>query len=260
MGAARDARRRAARACRTSCAGCGSRTSRTSTSAFRGEAAHAVERAVEWVERAAARPDARSAATCSRAPRVSRCCAALVARAAALLRDPRQPRPRDQPRPVRRSGRFVRELEPATLLSDEGVTIEVRGRRVYIAGADPRSRWARSRPQPRDLAVSRDEADLRILIAHYPAPRRPASGGRLRPRRRRPHARRPDLPPVPGRQAAARASARAVHARALPPARRDHCTSPPGSGRRSCRFASRRGPRRRSWCYKEMRWARESQD
>jgi hypothetical protein len=61
------------------------------------------------------------------------------------------------------------ELEPATLLSDEGVTIEVRGRRVYIAGADPRSRWARSRPQPADLAVGRDEADLRILIVHIPA-------------------------------------------------------------------------------------------
>jgi uncharacterized protein len=60
------------------------------------------------------------------------------------------------------------ELEPATLLSDEGVTIELRGRRVYIAGADPRSRWVRARKQPGDLAVPRDEADLRILIAHYP--------------------------------------------------------------------------------------------
>src|SRR5207237_4884853 len=63
---------------------------------------------------------------------------------------------------------FLRELEPATLLSDEGVTIDVRGRRVYIAGADPRSRWAKTRPQPGDLAVPREEADVRILIAHYP--------------------------------------------------------------------------------------------
>jgi predicted MPP superfamily phosphohydrolase len=40
---------------------------------------------------------------------------------------------------------------------------------VYIAGADPRSLWARKRrPQPRELAVSPEAADLRILIAHYP--------------------------------------------------------------------------------------------
>jgi uncharacterized protein len=62
----------------------------------------------------------------------------------------------------------LRELEPARLLSDEGVTIEVRGRRVYIAGADPRSVWMRTRTQPRELAVPREAADLRILIAHYP--------------------------------------------------------------------------------------------
>src|SRR5437763_1651531 len=46
--------------------------------------------------------------------------------------------------------------------------LELRGRRVYIAGADPRSVWVKSRRQPRDLAVSRADADLRILIAHYP--------------------------------------------------------------------------------------------
>jgi uncharacterized protein len=62
----------------------------------------------------------------------------------------------------------LRELEPATLLSDEGVTLDVRGRRVYIAGADPRSRWVRSRRQPRELVVPREAADLRILLAHYP--------------------------------------------------------------------------------------------
>jgi uncharacterized protein len=64
---------------------------------------------------------------------------------------------------------FLRELEPATLLADEGVTIELRGRRVYIAGSDPRSRWIGSRAQPGDLAVSRDAADLRILLLHFPA-------------------------------------------------------------------------------------------
>lgn len=62
----------------------------------------------------------------------------------------------------------IRELGRVRLLSDDGVTIELRGRRVYIAGADPRSRWAPARTQPAALAVSRDEADLRILLAHYP--------------------------------------------------------------------------------------------
>jgi predicted MPP superfamily phosphohydrolase len=54
------------------------------------------------------------------------------------------------------------------LLSDEGVRLDVRGRRVYVAGADPRSKWAKKRPQLRDLAVGRDDADLRILVVHYP--------------------------------------------------------------------------------------------
>jgi predicted MPP superfamily phosphohydrolase len=60
------------------------------------------------------------------------------------------------------------DLDPVRILSDEGETVELRGRRVYVAGADPRSRWAKSRRQPADLAVSRDEADLRILLVHYP--------------------------------------------------------------------------------------------
>ena len=60
----------------------------------------------------------------------------------------------------------IRELEPATLLSDQGVVIEVRGRRVYIAGSDPRSRFVRARPQPAEL--TRADAELRILLVHYP--------------------------------------------------------------------------------------------
>jgi hypothetical protein len=62
----------------------------------------------------------------------------------------------------------LRELEPATLLSDEGVFTELRGRRVYVAGSDPRSKFVRSRPRAWELAVGRDEADLRILLCHYP--------------------------------------------------------------------------------------------
>ena len=63
---------------------------------------------------------------------------------------------------------FLRDLSPVRLLSDEGLTLELRGRRVYVAGADPRSKWSPSRRRPRDLAVGRDEADLRILLVHYP--------------------------------------------------------------------------------------------
>ena len=54
------------------------------------------------------------------------------------------------------------------MLSDNGVFRELRGRRIYVAGSDPRSRFVRSRPRARELAVGRDEADLRILLCHYP--------------------------------------------------------------------------------------------
>jgi predicted MPP superfamily phosphohydrolase len=60
----------------------------------------------------------------------------------------------------------VRELAPAKLLSDEGTTIMLRGRRAYVAGSDPRARWSRRRKRPADLAVA--DADLRILLCHYP--------------------------------------------------------------------------------------------
>jgi predicted MPP superfamily phosphohydrolase len=131
-----------------------------------GRGAHAVERAVEWVQQR--QPDLTliSGDLLTRAsgepllrrlvPRLPHCYAILGNHDLAVSRDPFSQRT------------FLRELEPATLLSDEGVTIELRGRRVYIAGVDPRSLWIRTRRQPRDLAVARDEADLRILIAHYP--------------------------------------------------------------------------------------------
>ncbi len=54
----------------------------------------------------------------------------------------------------------LRQLEPATLLLDEGRMVEVRGLRVWIAGLDPLSR-----EQEADLAR---EADLRILLSHFP--------------------------------------------------------------------------------------------
>jgi predicted MPP superfamily phosphohydrolase len=60
----------------------------------------------------------------------------------------------------------VTDLAPATLLSDEGVFVELRGRRVWIAGADPRLIVrGRARLDPNRLAR---EADLSILLCHYP--------------------------------------------------------------------------------------------
>jgi predicted MPP superfamily phosphohydrolase len=60
----------------------------------------------------------------------------------------------------------LRELEPATLLRDEGRLLELRGRSVWIAGADPRL-IVRSRPRVDPNSLSR-EADLSILLCHYP--------------------------------------------------------------------------------------------
>ncbi len=60
----------------------------------------------------------------------------------------------------------LRELAPATLLRDEGVELELRGRRIWIAGTHPRMIVRRSEKlDPNTL--SRD-ADLRILLCHFP--------------------------------------------------------------------------------------------
>jgi uncharacterized protein len=57
------------------------------------------------------------------------------------------------------------DLEPATLLADDSRTIELRGREVQIVGVDPRSyRHHRAHPE----RVADPEADLRILLCHYP--------------------------------------------------------------------------------------------
>jgi predicted MPP superfamily phosphohydrolase len=57
------------------------------------------------------------------------------------------------------------DLSPATLLSDESRTLELRGRRVQVVGIDPRS-YRAGRAQPARLADP--NADLRILLCHYP--------------------------------------------------------------------------------------------
>ena len=57
------------------------------------------------------------------------------------------------------------DLGGATLLTDEGRTLELRGRRVQVVGIDPRSH-RRRRIQPQRLADP--AADLRILLCHFP--------------------------------------------------------------------------------------------
>jgi predicted MPP superfamily phosphohydrolase len=60
----------------------------------------------------------------------------------------------------------LRELEPATLLRDDGVLLELRGKRVWIAGTDPRLIvQGKKKIDPNSLAR---DADLRILLCHYP--------------------------------------------------------------------------------------------
>jgi predicted MPP superfamily phosphohydrolase len=56
----------------------------------------------------------------------------------------------------------LRELNPARLLLDEGERLELRGRSVWIAGADPGGR-----PTIDPNALSR-AADFRILLSHFP--------------------------------------------------------------------------------------------
>jgi hypothetical protein len=57
------------------------------------------------------------------------------------------------------------DLGRGTLLADEAVTVELRGRRVQIAGVDPRS-YMRLDARPWELADP--TADLRILLCHFP--------------------------------------------------------------------------------------------
>lgn len=60
----------------------------------------------------------------------------------------------------------LKELEPATLLRDEGRLLELRGRSVWVAGADARL-IVRNRLRVDPNALARD-ADLRVLLCHYP--------------------------------------------------------------------------------------------
>ena len=57
----------------------------------------------------------------------------------------------------------VLDLEPARLLLDESEELDLRGRRIEIAGVDPRSWMLRRRS-----AFPASNADLRILLCHFP--------------------------------------------------------------------------------------------
>jgi predicted MPP superfamily phosphohydrolase len=59
----------------------------------------------------------------------------------------------------------VRRLDSATLLRDEGRTLELRGRSVQLVGVDPRS-YRRGTARPERLVDP--AADLRILLCHFP--------------------------------------------------------------------------------------------
>jgi uncharacterized protein len=57
------------------------------------------------------------------------------------------------------------DLGRGTLLADDAVTVEVRGRRIQIVGVDPRT-YMRLEARPWELADP--AADLRILLCHFP--------------------------------------------------------------------------------------------
>jgi predicted MPP superfamily phosphohydrolase len=59
----------------------------------------------------------------------------------------------------------LEDLSPVRLLRDESAVVELRGRRVQIVGVDPTSYRAGRARLDEPLA---EEADLRVLLCHYP--------------------------------------------------------------------------------------------
>ncbi len=57
------------------------------------------------------------------------------------------------------------DLGPGRLLSDETVTLDLRGRRIQLVGVDPRT-YLRAEARPWTLADP--DAELRILLCHFP--------------------------------------------------------------------------------------------
>ena len=240
-------------ACRRSWPVCGSRTCPTSTSDCPRGAQRAVERAVDWVvER---QPDLTliSGDLVSR-PRGERKLLELVERLPSCyavlgnhdLADTRDP-----------FGRRSRSLElgAATLLADDSRTVELRGRRVQIAGVDPRT-YVAGLAHPDKL--SDPTADLRVLLCHFPGGDRQAKAGLIRSRPRRTPARGPDLRAVPRAVACASRTCAGATSRVCTSARPGRCTSRPASARRSFRSVSWRGRRREPMRFADRRCATQS--
>jgi uncharacterized protein len=57
------------------------------------------------------------------------------------------------------------DLGATTVLNDEALDVELRGRRVQLVGVDPRSVLRR---QARPAALADPDADLRLLLCHFP--------------------------------------------------------------------------------------------
>ena len=180
-----------------------------------------------------------SPATCSPSRAASRCCAALLDRLDA--RSPCSATTTSPSRAIRsRSRSSSSDLGAATLLRDEARTVELRGAPVQIVGRRSALVPRGSPRPPRELADP--DADLRILLSHFPGDRR-----RLPPERfelvlaGHMHAGQIVLP-YPGGKLRSPIRARAT-SRASTGAGGTSCTSRRASARRSCRSASSRGPR-----------------
>ncbi|HVC88242.1 MAG TPA: metallophosphoesterase [Gaiellaceae bacterium] len=65
-------------------------------------------------------------------------------------------------------------LENGTILFDSSVDVEVRGRRIELAGVDPRT-WI----EKRKSAFPPSDAELRILLCHFPRALDSVAGGRF---------------------------------------------------------------------------------
>jgi len=59
----------------------------------------------------------------------------------------------------------ISALEGVTLLGDEAVAVELRGRRIQLVGVDPRT-YRREEARPHELADL--DAGLRVLLCHFP--------------------------------------------------------------------------------------------